>query len=194
MAKHPASEFLQTALIKQQVAAASASVGRDAAEAFGQEMEDRIELNAAEFPRTDLSFDSPLELAFWVWWMAFKKMDFFSQHDLDLVPHLDIEASGNHYVLDFSLEPSPERRRRGEAVKAWPRIGVELDGHAFHEKTLDQVTYRNQRDRDLQRAGWRIFHYSFSEFTAHPEDCVLEVIEHARYHYIPLPCKSTPDK
>lgn len=48
------------------------------------------------------------------------------------------------------------------------RILVELDGHDFHEKTKEQVTYRNQRDRDLQMEGWKVLHYSGSELHRNP--------------------------
>lgn len=183
MAK-PASEFLATPLVRQQIASAAKRVGEDAAEGFEQEMEQRIEANASEIMAiSTLAFDSPLELSFWVWWMAFRRMDYFSKVDIEMVPHVEVIAMGNRYVFDFTLEPSPTRQKHSPSVQAWPRIGVELDGHAFHEKTLEQVTHRNQRDRELQQAGWQVFHYSFSEFTARPEHCVLEVIECAREQY-----------
>ena len=58
-------------------------------------------------------------------------------------------------------------------------IAVELDGHDFHEKTKAQVAYRNRRDRDLQSAGWTIFHFSGSELFREPCNCVREVMDFA---------------
>jgi very-short-patch-repair endonuclease len=43
------------------------------------------------------------------------------------------------------------------------RVVVECDGHEFHEKTREQVAKDNQRDRELQIAGWEVFRFSGSE-------------------------------
>jgi len=53
---------------------------------------------------------------------------------------------------------------------------VEVDGHEWHERTRQQVNHRNRRDRDLQDAGWRLFHFAGGEVVKQPDRCVAEVL------------------
>jgi len=57
------------------------------------------------------------------------------------------------------------------------------DGHAFHERTTEQVTDRNRRDRDLHAAGWRLLPFSGSEVVNDPARCVVEVYDMAQREY-----------
>lgn len=111
-------------------------------------------------------FDSPLEVVFLVWWKTFETIELIS--GVDLRPQVEVEAGGKTYRVDFLLEPSQSVKTR-----SYPRIAVELDGHAFHERTKEQVAYRNQRDRDLQSSGWLVLHYSGSELVRDPQACVF---------------------
>jgi len=114
-------------------------------------------------------FDSPLEVLFWLWWCAYEyKLDSL----FCLNPQAEVSLSGQQYRVDFLIEPSDYELA---ASRHWTPIAVELDGHAFHERTPEQVARRDSRDRALQSAGWRVFHFSFNEFTAAPVDCVREV-------------------
>jgi hypothetical protein len=140
----------------------------------------------SERPRQE-PFDSPLEAAFWLWWLAFDVIDAEMGLEFYIDLHPQVEASGRTYKPDFVITPAGSdssdadlRAYRDYLCANWPQTAVELDGHAFHEKTLEQVTYRNQRDRDLQSAGWRIFHFSFSEFSQNPAGCVAEVRDGCR--------------
>lgn len=183
----PAHEFLSIPLVRNQIALAGQVVGREAATAFETEMDQRIEMNADVLMVTSepLAFDSPLELAFWIWWMAARDIDHFCREDLDLLRHVEIEHAGGHYVLDFVVAPSRRAKAHWPTIQ-WPLVGVELDGHAFHETTLEQVTARNQRDRVLQQLGWKVFHFSFAEFTREPEISIWEVVEYARTQHLAL--------
>lgn len=135
---------------------------------------------------------SPIEAAFEIWWLAIEKADHMTWNVWKL--HLMLERQpvisldgGKSYRLDFRVVPHPEDPNIGDAVNTGvplPLIGIEMDGHDFHEKTKEQVTYRNQRDRDLQRVGWRIFHFSGSEFVRHPQRCVEEVYRAADSAYM----------
>lgn len=42
----------------------------------------------------------------------------------------------------------------------------------WRERTKEQVTRRNQRDRDLALLGWRVIHFSGSEFFRAPLNCI----------------------
>jgi len=77
----------------------------------------------------------------------------------------------------------PEGTRNSDHIQrhgvSWKPIAIEVDGHAFHERTREQVERRNERDRALQQAGWTVFHFSFTEMSARPEACILEVFDFA---------------
>lgn len=55
---------------------------------------------------------------------------------------------------------------------------VECDGHEFHEKTKEQVNYRNQRDYDLKASGYDILHYSGSRIYANPFTVACEIFNY----------------
>lgn len=119
-----------------------------------------------------IGLESPLEMAFWMWWQVLS--DAYRFEEVELMHQQTWPVGGKEYRLDFAViwrdhEAADAAYRLGIHV---PRIGIELDGHEFHEKTREQVTYRNERDRDLQSDGWRLLHFSGSEFNANPVKCV----------------------
>jgi len=174
-------EFLNVPLIQQQIDAAGDLVGRFAAEAFSVALWQRMYDSSAEDGHV-LEFESPLEVAFWIWWSACAAGNHFYPHScVVLERQRPVEIDGERFRLDFVVGlHAPEWDR---AIKAgwmkWPKIAVEVDGHAFHERTPEQVAVRDRRDRLLQQHGWRVFHFSYSEFTREPERCVLEVYDRA---------------
>lgn len=106
--------------------------------------------------------ESPIEAVFLAWWYALRPL--YPHPQLVIVPQVDVHAGGSHYRLDFIISPP--------ALK----IAVETDGHAFHERTREQVDYRNRRDRALQSSGWRVFHFSGRELLTNPAGCVVNVV------------------
>lgn len=129
------------------------------------------------------NLESPLEAAFLAWWMVVAPHVEFS-----LCSQRTVTIGDCNYRLDFTIRPV-----RGSFLDVFkegaePKIAVELDGHDFHEKTKEQVTYRNRRDRDLQTAGWVVLHVSGSEFNANPQRVTKEIHErssnlmYAAYH------------
>ena len=173
MASKPSSEFLALPFIADHLGMAARYAGR------------LEEMNSTQMLQWMLhsyssKFDSPLEVAYWMWWsVATKSSPCF--HDFLLDDHVRVPSSdGGYYVLDFVVGYFNDLKGEDDPVlKRWPRIAIELDGHTFHEKTLEQVTRRNQRDRDLQRLGWKVFHYSFDEFSSDPCNAVLEPLSYA---------------
>lgn len=128
-------------------------------------------------------YDSPLEAVFDIWWKALRIVERIGD-EVDFVSQFAVTAGGNSYRLDFLLEPRYEHRMwLYERGHDWPKVGVELDGHAFHERTPEQVIYRNQRDRDLQLDGWAILHYSGSELVRDPETIVRECYHKAAHMF-----------
>jgi len=116
---------------------------------------------------------SPIEALFVLWWDALGRSDTISRSMIELHKQHTVVANGSTYRLDFALMPeSPLCYRARPLGVAIPMVAVELDGHDFHEKTREQVTYRNQRDRDLIAAGWKVIHFSGSEMNRQPDQCV----------------------
>lgn len=118
--------------------------------------------------------ESPLEAAFVAAWMA---LDDYRVHAITWRSQQAVEVEGRGYRLDFVFEPERGGPFDSLIGPQCPKIALELDGHEFHEKTKEQVTYRNRRDRDLQVSGWVVLHVSGSEFNRDAEQVTIEVWE-----------------
>lgn len=70
------------------------------------------------------------------------------------------------YRLDFAV--------MGEGMRP---IGIECDGHDFHEKTKEQAARDKRRDRYFVGKGWRILRFTGSEIYKSPQSCVREIIK-----------------
>jgi hypothetical protein len=128
-----------------------------------------------------LKTDSPIEAIFSVWFVAARDhllSEGMSRFALNLQPQYWVESPGFwSYRLDFALIPADlNLARRLSEHRLALRLGVELDGHQFHESTRDQVIARNRRDRDLTGVGWRILHFSGAELHRNPMSVVVEVL------------------
>jgi len=161
-----ANELWEMDFFKKHARAAMDSMLREAENEFGCQLHSRMR-----------DLESPLEAAFLAWWMVVSR---YSLGDYGLYSQREVSASGNTYRLDFTVEPcnGGNLEYMIDAPEC-PKIAVELDGHDFHEKTKEQVTYRNRRDRDLQAAGWIVLHVSGSEFNANPEAVTREIRDRA---------------
>jgi hypothetical protein len=110
----------------------------------------------------DRALDSPAEAVFQLWYDA---LDYTSETErtFPLIRQVEIPAGGRLCRLDFrALWVTPAKR-----VEFTP-IVIEIDGHAFHERTREQVTEGHRRDRALQAAGLVVLHYSFDELMHDP--------------------------
>lgn len=109
--------------------------------------------------------ESPIEGVFWVWWAALQATDqrmSLDTYAFGLAGQYEVVASdGSRFRLDFAVPDF--------------QVAIELDGHEFHERTKDQVAYRNMRDRKLTADGWQVFHISGSELWRSPLERVSEV-------------------
>lgn len=76
------------------------------------------------------------------------------------LPGIEPAYSVGPYRLDFAI---PDRK-----------VGIELDGHEYHS-TVDQRTSDAQRQRWLERQGWRLLRFTGAEVFASPGGCVVEV-------------------
>lgn len=128
--------------------------------------------------------ESPIEAAFYIWWMALLTTKEINENRFGLMRQYEVVSGARRYRLDFAIEPHGEVAERIFAAGLMaPKIGVELDGHDFHERTKEQVALRNERDRALLADGWDILHFSGSEFQAAPMKCIHDVYGHAYFAY-----------
>lgn len=129
-------------------------------------------VSTTRFALRQTEFQSPLEVLFYIWWDMVCALDQHHLFDLDLCPQEDVILADRLYRLDFLIRPA---NPKVASHPQWTPLAVEVDGHAFHERTPDQVMERDQRDRALQVAGWKVFHFSYREFTSRPAACIEEV-------------------
>lgn len=157
-----------------------------AVQRFAKDLYEEIENHKSDDAAYWGNFQSPLEEAFYEWWYVVREVEtrvytFFDR--IGLIPQKEITCAGKKYRLDFMLDfhGQTDASRYSLTANGHPalNVGVELDGHEFHERTKEQVALRDRRDRALQKAGWKIFHYSGSEFYRNPVRCVSEVYEYA---------------
>lgn len=120
-----------------------------------------------------LTLQSPLEASFALWFRECQLL-VHAAEPCTLRTQVPVQCdNGRNYRLDFQVVAHI-------GYESYPlKLAVELDGHAYHERTKHQVRQRDQRDRDLQDAGWRVYHFSFSEFDNSPSDCVFRVLDTA---------------
>jgi very-short-patch-repair endonuclease len=86
---------------------------------------------------------------------------------------IEPQAEIGPYRVDFLVEYGAYVRQTKDAPRAddkydWASKGliIECDGHAFHEKTKEQAKRDKERDRELQKLGYQVFHYTGSEIWA----------------------------
>lgn len=166
----PASEFLDTDLVQEHIN----TVIQVAQQEIARMVETRIVAPMRTLP--SLAFDSPLEVVFYLWWSAFDLLQIAQAQAIACRPQQEVQLGDKRYRVDFLIQPN-DNAIAGHP--SWQPIAVEVDGHAFHEKTREQVSYRNQRDRALQQGNWKVFHFSYAEFVDHPVNCVWEVMAFA---------------
>lgn len=92
--------------------------------------------------------ESPIETMFW-------------DVAKEALPGIEPAYTVGPFRLDFAI--------------AAKRVGIELDGHEFH-KTVEQRTADGQRQRWLERQGWRLLRFTGSEVYADVGKCVGEVV------------------
>jgi very-short-patch-repair endonuclease len=63
-------------------------------------------------------------------------------------------------------------------VKSYNKIGIEIDGFEFHEKTKEQFEREKVRNRFLTKYDWKIFYFAGTEIYNNPFGCVMEIYEY----------------
>jgi very-short-patch-repair endonuclease len=96
---------------------------------------------------------------------------------------IEPQAGIGPYRVDFLIEHAAYVRQSKDALRAedeyeWTSKGliIECDGHAYHEKTKEQAKRDKERDRELQKLGYQVFHYTGSEIWADVFSCANDAI------------------
>lgn len=79
------------------------------------------------------------------------------------VPQCPIEVDGATYVCDMVF------------VADFGWVVVELDGHAFHERTPEQASRDRAMDRAIQLRGSYIFRFTHRELTRYMAACIADI-------------------
>jgi very-short-patch-repair endonuclease len=110
-----------------------------------------------EVARLFPALESPIEQAFW---------DAYVQKLPRELSGLEAQHAvlGGRYRIDFAL---PKQK-----------IGIELDGYAWHSSP-EAFTRDRARQRELELEGWRIIRFSGSEVTKDADDCVTQAATYA---------------
>ena len=146
-----------SANLKANIAARLESAKRRAADRFVDDFRSIVDTK---------EITSPIEQLFLMEW---KLMGVESKHDVILDPQALLESPIGTFQLDFIVRSKSDGSSR-------MRIGIEIDGHDFHEKTKEQATKDKRRERAIVASGVRILRFTGSEVFNHTRKCVQEVI------------------
>ncbi|HEY3234628.1 MAG TPA: DUF559 domain-containing protein [Polyangiaceae bacterium] len=80
-----------------------------------------------------------------------------------VTPQFPITIDGKNYRADFMVKSGSLE------------LIVEVDGHAFHERTKEQAARDKSRDRAMLAAGYKVMRFTGSEVWNTPVKCVEEV-------------------
>ncbi|MBI3838162.1 MAG: DUF559 domain-containing protein [Planctomycetia bacterium] len=110
---------------------------------------------------------SPIEQIFLLEWKLQRIEEKFS---VELIPQATVGSRIGSFILDFLVRSKSDDRKN-------VRVGIELDGHEFHEKTKEQATRDKRRDRAITNSGVTVLHFSGSEIVSQTSKCIREVID-----------------
>lgn len=87
---------------------------------------------------------------------------------LYLVPQYEIQAEKNKYIVDFLIRDFTKDEELN--------VIVECDGFDYHSSKKQQA-YDNQRQRDLENAGYKVIRFSGKEIYDDEVKCVYETLK-----------------
>ena len=116
-----------------------------------------IDYDHARFEALAAHCQSPIEKIYW-------STAYFTLSKIGTItPQLPV----GQYRVDFTLTDIPE----APLVK----VAIELDGHEYH-KSKEQRQKDYERERYLQRQGWKIIRFTGSEVYGDVQACVEETV------------------
>lgn len=118
-------------------------------------------------------FGSPIEKLFYAAWYSMQ----WSYDDFCLTPQWKVEVGGKRLFLDFKV--SAPFLTRFYIKEPHYTIGVEIDGHDYHERTKEQARKDKSRQRLLEKNNYRIIRFTGSEIFKDPMACTDEAYSFA---------------
>lgn len=119
-----------------------------------------------------INCESPIEqiLAIQMEWIKLLDMHNFNPFIdvLSIENQKEIHCNNRKYRVDFYI---PVQYKNQELIK----FVIECDGYEFHQKTKIQIEKDNNRQRDLQKAGYEIIRFSGTEIWHKPYQCACEI-------------------
>jgi hypothetical protein len=146
--------------------------------------EDTLARISEPFEEGGKTIDSPLEQMFFIEWQ-YRILDNTGEYQIQLYPQYKDKDDTGKYYIDFYVDlvqialSVSGAHENIQKIKR-PLIGIEIDGHKWHEKTKKQVEYHKARDRFLTEKGWRLLRFSGSEVFRDVEECVDESLIYSR--------------
>ena len=94
-----------------------------------------------------------------------------------LIPQYRVkkENSNQFYYVDFVFN-AEEIEEMVSIKNTMFKLAIECDGHDFHEKTKEQVTYDNEREYDLKMKGFDVLRFSGSQIYNKPFRCAVQTL------------------
>ncbi len=77
----------------------------------------------------------------------------------------DTQVKVENFRLDFAIKDKKNKFK----------IAVELDGHTYHEKTVEQAVRDRSRDRELTANGWHVIRFHRAELEKSLSECIFSV-------------------
>ncbi len=116
--------------------------------------------------------ESPIEQLFYAQWTltTLQQPQIASIRGYELQPQAHVKLLDTEYRVDFAIR---EIQINGDIH--FPKIAIECDGFQFHDRDSKQFEYEKKRERALQNAGWKVFHFAGAEVIREPETCVMQV-------------------
>lgn len=123
--------------------------------------------------------ESPLERLFLVEW-HYQKFQYEDLKDFFITTQYYI---GN-YRVDFVIYKATFDEWRNGGAYTYPEkhkdksLIIELDSFLWHGSDPEQFTKEKERERKLQKEGWKIIRFSGREIHRNIEKCINEVFEY----------------
>ena len=169
-------------LVEDAIRRCEAGLLRDLPYGIRAELEFFVDPSTREFPMT-----SPVEQVFFVEYLRRKQGGVslpFALH-----PQFNDPELTGPYRLDFGCNifgplyshallffDDTLIRSAMQDVKV-PRVAIELDGHAWHEKSPDQVQRDKERERFLVSKRWTLIRFSGREIINDADSKFVEVVK-----------------
>lgn len=88
----------------------------------------------------------------------------------EIYAQCDVDASETTYIVDFVIDFMPVHANTGFCY------AIELDGYDYHSSKA-QMNKDYERERELQKLGYKVIRFTGSQIYKDPFGCAKEVIE-----------------